>query len=201
MAEKTSIGWCDHTFNPYIGCTKVSPACDNCYAEVWGKRFGVEWGPNAPRRRTSAAYWKQPLRWNRKPDTVRIGKYDAPRPPEGTIMRSEIVIQESKPVWVALTNTDLTEGRGHLFPCAVCDSPTTAMRLGRGRSVQGSDCTVVRAIAVRVNNAWLAPCVIEPETEKDAQARLRMEAAEAAEAKARAHGLTDAEIRALKGTP
>jgi len=33
---------------------------------VWGKRFGVEWGPNAPRRRTSAAYWKQPLRWNRK---------------------------------------------------------------------------------------------------------------------------------------
>ena len=32
MAENTKIEWCDHTFNPWIGCTKVSPACDNCYA-------------------------------------------------------------------------------------------------------------------------------------------------------------------------
>lgn len=63
MAEKTNIAWCDHTFNPWVGCSKVSPACDNCYAETWARRSGlVEWG--GPRRRTSASNWKQPLRWN-----------------------------------------------------------------------------------------------------------------------------------------
>ncbi|GCD54290.1 phage Gp37/Gp68 family protein [Acetobacter pasteurianus] len=35
MAENSSIQWTDHTFNPWIGCTKISPACDNCYAELF----------------------------------------------------------------------------------------------------------------------------------------------------------------------
>ncbi|MDR0250537.1 MAG: phage Gp37/Gp68 family protein [Burkholderiales bacterium] len=65
MAENSKIEWCDHTFNPWLGCTKVSPACDNCYAEQWGKRFGVEWGAGKERKRTSASNWKLPLRWNR----------------------------------------------------------------------------------------------------------------------------------------
>ncbi|WP_414645904.1 MULTISPECIES: DUF5131 family protein [unclassified Bradyrhizobium] len=33
MGENSKIEWCDHTFNPWIGCQKVSPGCDNCYAE------------------------------------------------------------------------------------------------------------------------------------------------------------------------
>jgi protein gp37 len=65
MAE-TTIEWADYTFNPWIGCTKVSPACDNCYAENWGKRFGVKWGHKEPRKRTSDANWRKPLEWNRK---------------------------------------------------------------------------------------------------------------------------------------
>lgn len=32
--QNTKIEWCDHTFNPWIGCTKVSPGCANCYAAV-----------------------------------------------------------------------------------------------------------------------------------------------------------------------
>jgi protein gp37 len=65
MAENTNIEWCDHTFNPWTGCTKVSPGCANCYAEGWSKRSGiVTWGKGQPRRRTSAAIWKQPLKWN-----------------------------------------------------------------------------------------------------------------------------------------
>ncbi len=32
MSENSKIEWTDHTFNPFIGCTKVSPGCDNCYA-------------------------------------------------------------------------------------------------------------------------------------------------------------------------
>lgn len=67
MSEQTNIEWCDSTFNPWTGCTKVSPGCDNCYAEGWAKRSGtVHWGPHAERRRTSVANWKQPLRWERE---------------------------------------------------------------------------------------------------------------------------------------
>lgn len=67
MGEHTAIEWADHTFNPWIGCTKVSPACDNCYAEKLAtNRLGVGWGPHAERRRTAVSTWQQPLAWNRK---------------------------------------------------------------------------------------------------------------------------------------
>ena len=67
MAENTRIEWCDATFNPWIGCTKVSPGCDHCYAErsTPSRTLRVPWGPGAPRRRTSAANWHHPHRWNR----------------------------------------------------------------------------------------------------------------------------------------
>ena len=73
MTENTKIEWCDSTFNPWIGCTKVSPACDHCYAEAWDRRFAVSghavrWGPRAERTRTSPANWRQPLRWNARAD-------------------------------------------------------------------------------------------------------------------------------------
>ena len=64
--EGTGISWTDLTFNPWIGCQKIGPACDNCYAEDLAKsRLGVEWGPGAPRRRTAPGNWVKPLRWNR----------------------------------------------------------------------------------------------------------------------------------------
>jgi protein gp37 len=66
MSETTAIQWCDSTFNPWIGCTKISPACDHCYAEADfdRRRRVVTWGAGQPRKRTSAANWKQPLKWN-----------------------------------------------------------------------------------------------------------------------------------------
>lgn len=68
MAENSNIEWTHHTFNPWIGCTKVSPACDNCYAEAWANRFedAERWGPKALRRRTGQSTWVQPLKWNRE---------------------------------------------------------------------------------------------------------------------------------------
>lgn len=65
MAENSNIEWTTHTFNPWIGCQKVSPGCDNCYAEaLMDKRYHkVEWGPHGERKRTSDAYWRSPLRW------------------------------------------------------------------------------------------------------------------------------------------
>lgn len=67
MAENSHISWTDNTFNPLMGCTKVSPACQNCYAERdMDHRFGkVAWGPNGNRVKTSEENWRKPLRWNR----------------------------------------------------------------------------------------------------------------------------------------
>ncbi|WP_395672066.1 phage Gp37/Gp68 family protein [Inquilinus sp.] len=66
MAENTGIEWADHTFNPWIGCTKVSPACDFCYAENFAKRIGQAELWQGERRLTGDSNWAQPLRWNRK---------------------------------------------------------------------------------------------------------------------------------------
>ena len=66
--ENSNIEWTDHTFNPWMGCTKVSQGCANCYAEtLMDKRYGkVKWGPQGQRIRTSAANWKKPLKWDRE---------------------------------------------------------------------------------------------------------------------------------------
>jgi protein gp37 len=66
LGKRTAIEWTDHTFNPWWGCTKVSPACDHCYAEAWDKRTGGDhWGPHVDRRTFSDKHWTQPLRWDR----------------------------------------------------------------------------------------------------------------------------------------
>ncbi len=68
--QNTSIEWCDHTFNPWEGCTKVSPGCVNCYAEArncrWNGGTAPNWGKGKPRRRTSEANWRKPVLWNRR---------------------------------------------------------------------------------------------------------------------------------------
>lgn len=66
MGQTTEISWTDHTFNPWKGCTKVSPECDNCYAERETNRYGLNvWGQDRPRPVTSENYWKQPFKWNK----------------------------------------------------------------------------------------------------------------------------------------
>jgi protein gp37 len=68
MAENSGIEWTHHTFNPWIGCTKISAACDNCYAEAWDARglqgLPTRWGPHAARTRTKT--WGNPKRWQKK---------------------------------------------------------------------------------------------------------------------------------------
>lgn len=72
MSANSKIEWCDHTFNPWEGCQKAGPGCDNCYAEERNARFGggtaVNFGPGAPRRRTSSGNWALPKRWNAQAD-------------------------------------------------------------------------------------------------------------------------------------
>jgi protein gp37 len=68
MGKNTKLSWYHDTFNPWIGCTKVSPGCVNCYAERdQDKRFHrVVWGRGKPRHRTSVGYWRGPLDWDRE---------------------------------------------------------------------------------------------------------------------------------------
>jgi protein gp37 len=69
MSQNSKIEWTDHTFNPWIGCQKVSPGCDHCYAESqnkFRKWNGGTWGPHAPRKRTAQSTWKNPLKWARE---------------------------------------------------------------------------------------------------------------------------------------
>jgi protein gp37 len=66
LGKSTAIEWTDHTFNPWWGCTKISPACDHCYAEAWDKRTGgSHWGSHANRRTFGDKHWMEPLRWDR----------------------------------------------------------------------------------------------------------------------------------------
>lgn len=72
MADETLISWADMTFNPWIGCTRVSPACDGCYAaHLMETRMGraVWGGPGigaGTRDRTSVANWRKPISWDWK---------------------------------------------------------------------------------------------------------------------------------------
>lgn len=66
--KNSKIAWTDHTLNPWMGCQRVSPGCENCYAETLvTNRMKLDvWGPprTTGRKRTSEALWKQPIRWN-----------------------------------------------------------------------------------------------------------------------------------------
>lgn len=74
MADETLIAWTDHTFNPWMGCTKVSDGCKHCYAETLTKnRMGLSlWGFQAPRQRTNGP-WQHVRRWEREAATGQSG--------------------------------------------------------------------------------------------------------------------------------
>jgi len=94
MGDTTTIQWADASWSPVIGCTRRHTGCANCYAEQYGGRFGVRWGPDGTRRQTSPAYWRKPLSWARKAslDGKRIRVFPSlcdpldPKIPEGTFL-------------------------------------------------------------------------------------------------------------------
>lgn len=67
MAEQSEISWTHATHNEWIGCTRVSPGCQHCYAEtLMDTRYGrVKWGKGQPRVLTSEANRRKPLSWDR----------------------------------------------------------------------------------------------------------------------------------------
>lgn len=66
MADGSAIEWTDHTFSPWLGCTPVSAACDNCYAAALSARYGWPvYRKAVPRRLSAPSTWKLPRRWQR----------------------------------------------------------------------------------------------------------------------------------------
>lgn len=67
MGQNSTIEWTHHTFNPWWGCTKVSPGCTHCYAETLSNRYGHDiWGPRKDRRVFGEQHWREPLKWNKQ---------------------------------------------------------------------------------------------------------------------------------------
>jgi protein gp37 len=64
MAGQSAIEWTESTWNPVVGCTKVSPGCEHCYAERITQRFR-ETFPNGFRVTLRPDVLEQPLRWRR----------------------------------------------------------------------------------------------------------------------------------------
>lgn len=126
MSDSTHIEWADSTFNCWEGCTKVGPGCDHCYAEVRNNRFkGGNWGPGAPRRRTSEANWRKPLTWNKQAALGRFvqcdgcglrefRKWDNTVPPGGLACCSN-------PECMALPETDSFLVRPRVFCASLAD--------------------------------------------------------------------------------
>ncbi|MCB1179875.1 MAG: phage Gp37/Gp68 family protein [Leptospiraceae bacterium] len=113
--ENSKIEWTDHTFNPWVGCTKVSPGCQNCYAEtLMDKRFKkVNWGKGNERKLTSDANWKLPLKWDKKAEKEGVRKnvfcasladvFDEEVPLEWKVKLFEIIKDTWELNWLLLT--------------------------------------------------------------------------------------------------
>jgi protein gp37 len=76
MGQTTNIAWCDHTFNPWWGCVKVSRGCEHCYMQTFLKRVGQEryFGPSktTQRRFFSDKHWLEPRKWNREAEVAGV---------------------------------------------------------------------------------------------------------------------------------
>lgn len=76
MSEKSNIQWTDGTHNFWRGCTKISPGCQQCYAEsLVTTRLNGEWGKGKPR--VMSKDFDAPLRWNKKPWACICGNFYA----------------------------------------------------------------------------------------------------------------------------
>lgn len=98
MAENSKIEWCDDTFNPWIGCTKIGPGCDHCYAEalMQDRYHRVRWGAGAARQLTSEGNWRKPLSWNRKAGRFRLKVFCASL---ADVFDNEVPVEWRRALW------------------------------------------------------------------------------------------------------
>lgn len=112
-------------------------------------------------------------------------------------MPSRLEITDEKLVYLTMTNENLTDGRGEQVVLHVCWHEETAVRLGKGKYVMGSDCPVQRAWAVKINGRWHVPARIEIENATDKLVRAANEERKRVIGKMREAGFTEEEIAAV----
>lgn len=107
-------------------------------------------------------------------------------------------ILESKDIWLTIRCRDNNEGRGPSYVMHVCESKETAIRLGKKKYVQGSDCPVEKGVAIRISRSrWLVPGQIEMETKDDTRLREERERRELLMEKMKKQGFSEEEIAIL----
>jgi protein gp37 len=123
MGEKTAISWTDHTFNPWWGCTRVSPGCVNCYAETFDKRVGGDhWGPGKSRRIFTDKHWREPLKWTGRVFCASMADIFDEEAPDGQRERLwELIRQTENLTWQLLTKR--VDGYRKYLPADLLDNP------------------------------------------------------------------------------
>jgi len=106
-------------------------------------------------------------------------------------------IQGEKKVFIAWTNTNLTDGYGHEYPLAVSESEATVTRLGRKGGVQGSQCRVTASLGYKINNVWYYPGSLKTPTKEDLALDEKRLIRRQAEERARDMGLSEDDISIL----
>lgn len=105
MGRNSAIEWTTHTFNPWWGCTKVSPGCKNCYAERLSTRYGHDvWGAGATRRTFAEDHWKEPLKWEKEAakSSVRARVFCASM---ADVFDKDAPVRQRKRLWKLITAT------------------------------------------------------------------------------------------------
>lgn len=113
-------------------------------------------------------------------------------------MNDKCDAQNTRKLYVTVSNTNLTDGAGLPRPIAVSSSYSTAYRLGKGKSVQGSNCYVETVVAKYIEKEWMIPMssvMIEVPTEQDIKDDEKMILIN----KVKDMGLTEKEINILVG--
>jgi protein gp37 len=142
LGENSKIEWTDHTFNPWVGCTKVGPGCDHCYAESWAKRTGAAGLWSGERRRTSAANWRKPLKWDREAAT------SGTRPRVFCASLADVFDNEVPPAW-----------RADLF-ALIRKTPNLDWLLLTKRIGNASEMMMQSGLLKPLDNVWLGATVV-----------------------------------------
>jgi len=112
------------------------------------------------------------------------------------ILRIQEPPLRTKVVYVVIQNKDLTEGRGPLYPGRVCELRETAVRLSKGKDVQGTDCAIEESLAVFMEDVgWLARVVITPPTREDTREHQKQELRNSAIERMKEAGISADDIR------
>lgn len=120
-------------------------------------------------------------------------------------MKNNVELQDEKDIFGVVVNSDPTEGRGYNYTKYLCEKESTAIRLAKKADVQGSDGSVVKLQAIKINGVWFYPnAYIKQPNQHDLyieeeliSQRIKQKAKDNALKKAEKLGLDDQDIKIL----